>query len=145
MNAAEAKTVLRALVADDSLDIHELVEAFLGMERDQWEITRAHSGIETIERFNPSFDFILLDYMMPGRNGLDTGRALRNKSFTGPMVIWSSAGVIVPFDEAEAVAIRVLDKGQVEKLIEIIRDIARQARQADLVKHPRKRDRDDGL
>ena len=52
---------------------------------------------------------------------------------------------MVPSDDAEALPIRVLDKAQVEKLIEIIRDIARQARQADLVKHPRKRVRDDGL
>lgn len=126
MNPATTETKLRVLVADDSLDIHELVDAFLGVEPDPWEITRAHSGTEAIKRFNPSFDFILLDYMMPGLNGLDTGRALRNKGFTGPMVIWSSAGVMVPFDEAEVLAIRVLDKGQIEKLIEVIRDVARQ-------------------
>ncbi|MEM9214466.1 MAG: response regulator [Cyanobacteria bacterium P01_F01_bin.150] len=62
----------RILLIDDEPDIHTIVELGLMMEA-AWEMLTASSGDEGVEvAINEQPDAVLLDAMMPGRDGLAT-------------------------------------------------------------------------
>lgn len=70
--------IIRVLIADD----HEIVRAGLAqLLADQWDIEiagEAANGDELIEMIRrESFDVILLDIAMPGKNGIDCLRIIR--------------------------------------------------------------------
>ena len=68
----------RVLIADDNEANVELLEAYLGDSGLDVEIAVAVDGQDTLEKaasFKP--DLILLDVMMPGKNGWEVTRELR--------------------------------------------------------------------
>ncbi|MEO7103317.1 MAG: response regulator [Gemmatimonadaceae bacterium] len=70
---------LRILVVDDNHDNAEIVRAYLESTND-FAVTVAHDGDEAIARYHDSpFDVILLDVMMPGRDGWDVCRAIKSE------------------------------------------------------------------
>ena len=69
----------RILVADDDHSIAELVRMYLAKQG--FEVVVAHDGNEVTDHLrNAEFDLIVLDIMMPGPNGLQVLRALRQRS-----------------------------------------------------------------
>ena len=75
---AEATPALRILVADDNSDSAESLVMLLGLYGH--ETHRAHDGLEAVEaaaRLKP--DVILLDIGMPGLNGYDAARRIREQ------------------------------------------------------------------
>ena len=70
----------RILVADDEASIREFV--VINLEHSNYEVVQAADGIEAWEAFESSdeaFDLALLDIMMPGMDGLELCRRIRER------------------------------------------------------------------
>ena len=108
----------KILIVDDDNHIAELISLYL--EKEMFETKIAEDGdeaLEYFERFQP--DLVLLDLMLPGRDGYDVCREIRAKRDT-PIIMLSAKGetfdkvlglelgaddyVIKPFDSKELVA-----------------------------------------
>ncbi|MCC7299576.1 MAG: response regulator transcription factor [Verrucomicrobia bacterium] len=81
------------LVVEDEEDIRELVR--YNLERENFDVTEAESGeaaLKSLAQKKP--DLILLDIMLPGKNGLQICRELKkNKSFCDiPVVMMTARG-----------------------------------------------------
>src|SRR5262245_22287005 len=63
----------RVLVVDDSATMRSIVRRLLTGTRFPLEIVEAPEGIDALKQIaNDKFDFVFLDYNMPGLNGLET-------------------------------------------------------------------------
>jgi len=63
----------RVLVVDDSATMRGIVRKLLSASRFRLEIAEAPEGIEALKQCSSgSFDFVFLDYNMPGLNGIET-------------------------------------------------------------------------
>ena len=89
---------MRILIADDSALIRERLIAELA-ESGFFTVDQAQTGDEAIELFvahKP--DIVILDINMPGKNGLEALTAIRSKSMSAVVAIYSS------FDQPRFVA-----------------------------------------
>jgi two-component system, OmpR family, alkaline phosphatase synthesis response regulator PhoP len=69
----------RVLVVDDDVKTVELVKLYLN--RDGYRVITAYNGKDALQLARESHpDLIVLDIMLPGMNGLDVCRTLRNES-----------------------------------------------------------------
>jgi len=77
---------LRILVIEDEAKIsHALKE---GLERAQYEVATARTGEEGFYLASTqSFDLVLLDLMLPGRDGLEIMATLRSREWKTPVMI----------------------------------------------------------
>ncbi len=81
------------LVVDDEEDILELVQ--YNLAREGYQVKGASSGEEALKKAaKESFDLIVLDLMLPGIDGLEVARQLRNdkKNQHVPIVMLSAKG-----------------------------------------------------
>lgn len=71
---------IRILVVDDEEQMTSFIASYLHNEG--YSVKQAHSGAEALRALeeSPGFDLVLLDWMMPGMNGLDVCRQLRRLS-----------------------------------------------------------------
>ena len=70
---------MRVLVADDHDLVRETIAAFL--EREGFDEVRMASTLDealAATKASGAFDLVLIDYDMPGMNGLETVRAIKN-------------------------------------------------------------------
>ncbi|WP_066175386.1 response regulator [Bacillus marinisedimentorum] len=80
----------KLLVVDDEERIRRLLRMYL--ERENYQIEEAADGEEALEKaLNDDFDLILLDLMMPGKDGLEVCRDLRDKKAT-PVIMLTAKG-----------------------------------------------------
>jgi two-component system alkaline phosphatase synthesis response regulator PhoP len=83
--------VKKILIADDEPDILEIVQ--YNLQNEGYEVATAKNGNEAIDlakRFNP--DLIILDIMMPGKNGIDVCNILRTQpAFNDTLIIFLTA------------------------------------------------------
>lgn len=81
----------KVLIADDEPDILEIIE--FNLQQEGYEVVTAKNGDEAIEKAkktNP--DLIILDIMMPGKNGIDVCNLLRNMpAFKETLIVFLSA------------------------------------------------------
>ncbi len=81
----------KILIADDEPDILEILQ--FNLEEEGYEVTIANNGQEAIEKaktFKP--DLIILDVMMPHKNGIETCKALRSYSdFKNTIIVFLTA------------------------------------------------------
>jgi DNA-binding response OmpR family regulator len=69
----------RVLLVDDDVRLHELLTNFL--EQNDVEVKGAHTGLEGLAALDAGvFDAVLLDVMMPGIDGLEVVKRIRQKS-----------------------------------------------------------------
>ena len=83
----------KVLVVDDEKDIRELVKYNLAQEG--YRVTTVGSGEEALQQANSTMpDLIILDLMLPGIDGLDVCRELKNDSKTAhiPIVMLTVKG-----------------------------------------------------
>ncbi len=79
----------RVLVADDEDEIRSMLVMCLKSEG--WVVAEAASGDEALERCrHESFDVAVLDYMMPGMNGLQVARSLRFEGIRLPTILFTA-------------------------------------------------------
>jgi CheY-like chemotaxis protein len=90
--------VPRVLVVDDEDDFLELSELFLAA--DGWGVIKAHSAEEAMKavREEPP-DFALVDLYIPGRDGFEVLRELRNEPTTEDIPVFATTAA--DLDDAE--------------------------------------------
>lgn len=76
------------LVEDEESLVNVLT---LNLEMENYEVEVAINGAEAIEKFNESFDLVILDVMLPEINGFDVCSIIRKKSQT-PILFISAKG-----------------------------------------------------
>ena len=80
----------RILLADDDSVLAELLTDYLSAEG--FEVTHAENGVKAVEyATHQSFDLIVLDVMMPEKNGFDALRDIRQKEPT-PVLMLTARG-----------------------------------------------------
>jgi two-component system, OmpR family, alkaline phosphatase synthesis response regulator PhoP len=83
--------VKKILIADDEPDIIEIIR--YNLQNEGYEVETAKNGNEAIEkakRFNP--ELIILDIMMPGKNGIEVCNILRlQPAFNDTLIIFLTA------------------------------------------------------
>lgn len=80
----------RILLADDDTELGDMLADYLG--REGFEVELAHDGSAALARaLADEYDLLILDIMMPGRNGLDVLRELRTHSML-PVLILTARG-----------------------------------------------------
>ncbi len=81
---------IRILIVDDEERIRRLLKMYL--ERESYLIDEAEDGNEALEKaFANDYDIILLDLMMPGKDGIEVCRELREKKTT-PVIMLTAKG-----------------------------------------------------
>ena len=77
------------LLVEDDKDINEMIHIHLS--REGYIVTQAYDGEEAVQRLaqSTSFDLILLDLMLPKRNGMDILQLVRRNSVV-PVLILSA-------------------------------------------------------
>lgn len=77
---------MRVLVADDEHDMARALEAML--KRDGYEVDVVHDGQAALDFGGTgTYDCLVLDLMMPKRDGLDVVRTLRRRGMRTPILI----------------------------------------------------------
>jgi two-component system response regulator CpxR len=80
----------KLLIADDDVDLCALLQTYLGAEG--FDVYTVHDGLTALERATAeAFDLIILDVMMPGKNGLDVLKQLRKRHLT-PVLMLTARG-----------------------------------------------------
>ncbi|MBI1805682.1 MAG: response regulator [Ignavibacteria bacterium] len=81
---------IRILLVEDNKDFAKLVQVYLQrFEKDRFEVTWKENYAETMAELKShqnNFDIILMDYFLPGKNGLEITRELLEKRFRIPVV-----------------------------------------------------------
>ncbi|HIR60519.1 MAG TPA: response regulator transcription factor [Candidatus Faecivivens stercoravium] len=78
------------LIVEDEFDIRELLEAYLTNEG--YKVIAAEDGEEALERFqDESPDLVLLDLLLPGLDGFQVCRAIREESDL-PVIMLTALG-----------------------------------------------------
>ncbi len=81
---------VKILVVDDEERIRRLLKMYL--EREEYSIDEAEDGNEALTKaIANDYDVILLDLMMPGKDGLEVCRELREKKAT-PVIMLTAKG-----------------------------------------------------
>lgn len=81
---------MKILVVDDEERIRRLLKMYL--EREGYMIDEAEDGNEALAKaINNDYDLVLLDLMMPGKDGVEVCRELREKKTT-PVIMLTAKG-----------------------------------------------------
>ncbi|MEN8162754.1 MAG: response regulator transcription factor [Acidobacteriota bacterium] len=80
----------KILLVDDDVELCRLVSEFL--EGEGWEVAAVHDGELGVERIlGEGWDLVILDIMLPGCNGLDVLRRIRERTLV-PVVMLTARG-----------------------------------------------------
>lgn len=83
----------KILVAEDETRIRTLLRMYL--EKMQCSVEEADNGIDALEKaIHNHYDLILLDVFMPGKNGLEVLKELRQTKSTPVIVLTAQGGEI---------------------------------------------------
>ena len=81
---------MKILITDDDVELCELLKEYL--EHEDMQVTFCHDGQTAIEKvLSENFDLLILDVMMPVKNGFDTLSELR-KSTDMPVIMLTAKG-----------------------------------------------------
>ena len=87
---AKDKKMYNVLIADDNLQIVSILKEYC--KKNNFNVTLAHDGEETLEKIrNNKFDIVLLDIMMPKKNGFDVCKEVRTFSNV-PIIMITARG-----------------------------------------------------
>lgn len=83
---------LHILLVDDEEDVVEVVSHFL--EQEGFNVHKAYTGTEAMEKVTPDIDLIVLDIMLPEMDGYEVCRRLRGRVETEliPIIFLSAKG-----------------------------------------------------
>lgn len=79
----------KILLVDDDRELTSLLQELLEMEG--FIVLVAHDGEQALELLDDSVDLLLLDIMMPKRNGIDTLKELR-QTYQTPVIMLTARG-----------------------------------------------------
>ncbi|MGL4859257.1 MAG: envelope stress response regulator transcription factor CpxR [Enterobacteriaceae bacterium] len=79
----------KILIVDDDLELTALLRELLELEG--FEVVLAHDGEQALAVLDDSIDLLLLDIMMPKKNGIDTLKELR-QNYQTPVIMLTARG-----------------------------------------------------
>ncbi|AJE04010.1 response regulator transcription factor [Geobacter pickeringii] len=84
---------MHLLVIEDEKKVAEALRK--GLEAEQYRVTVAHTGEEGFFQLNADvFDLVILDLMLPGRDGIEVLTTLRRRGFEAPVLILSARDAV---------------------------------------------------
>ena len=91
LNFIKMSTTKKILIADDEPDILEILQ--FNLQQVGYEVTTAKSGDDAIEKAKKTEpDLIILDIMMPGKNGIEACKQLRSMpAFQQTLIVFLTA------------------------------------------------------
>jgi PAS domain S-box-containing protein len=97
------EALIRVLHVDDDADFLNTAKQILEMQG-SFQVETARSVEEALEKMKKTFDVIVSDYVMPGKNGLDFLKELKDSGCNIPFILFTGKG-------REEVAIKALNLG----------------------------------
>jgi DNA-binding NarL/FixJ family response regulator len=110
----------RILVVDDNAAVRRALRNLLETQ-DDWKVCdEASDGLEAVAKFDKEkFDVIVLDFQMPGMNGLDAAKQITSRSPTTPILMVTLHHSPELAEEARKVGIRgICTKADIECVVE---------------------------
>jgi len=84
----------RILCVEDNRDSREMIATLLRGTSDDYEVTAVETAAEALAlNGKSSFDLYILDIWLPGMDGVDLCRRLRERGVTQPIMFFSAMGV----------------------------------------------------
>jgi len=84
----------RILCVEDNRDSREMIATLLRGTSDAYEVTAVETAAEALALNGKSnFDLYILDIWLPGMDGVDLCRRLRERGVTNPIMFFSAMGV----------------------------------------------------
>lgn len=84
---------MRILVIEDERKVAEALKK--GLEAERYEVTVAYTGEEGFFQLNAAvFDLVLLDLMLPGRDGIEILATLRKRGIETPVLILTARDAV---------------------------------------------------
>ena len=82
------------LVVEDEENVHSFLK--LELEYEGYEVTICENGREAYERIKKNvYDMVLLDLMLPGMNGLEVCRRIREDGITVPVIMLTARDTVM--------------------------------------------------
>ncbi|MGL5886167.1 MAG: winged helix-turn-helix domain-containing protein [Bombilactobacillus sp.] len=79
---------MKLLMVEDNRSVSEMMSMFF--QKEQWESAFAYDGDEALEMFNQQvqdWDIVTLDLNLPGKDGMEVAKEIREKSKTVPIIM----------------------------------------------------------
>jgi len=84
---------MRLLIIEDEQKVAQALKE--GLEREHYEVSVAHTGEDGFYLLNAqTFDLVVLDLMLPGRDGLEILTTLRKKGIETPVLILTARDAV---------------------------------------------------
>lgn len=111
----------RLLIVDDQDDVRLILQILL--EDQGWDTEQATSGEHALGRADlaAQFDALVIDYRMPGLDGMEVARKFREAGFKRPIIICSAYLNPQVESEARTVGAATVSKSDLRELVETIR------------------------
>ncbi len=90
----------KILLIDDEEIVHLTIARIL--KSDSYDIEHAYSAQEGLNKINNEYDLIICDVIMPGLNGINVLKNIKNKNYRAKVIMLS--GFASKKDEEEALA-----------------------------------------
>lgn len=88
----EAKA--RILCVEDNRDSREMIATLLRQSNQQYQVTAVETAAEALAmNGKEQFDLYILDIWLPGMDGVELCRRLRERGVTNPIMFFSAMGV----------------------------------------------------
>lgn len=101
------------LLVDDNYLARMMIGAIIAELRPQWTVTEAENASEAMQRINASgigFDAILIDFGIPGMNGLELAAKIRESGIAAPIAM-VTANIQKPVrDKAKSLGAAFIEK-----------------------------------
>jgi CheY-like chemotaxis protein len=96
------RTPKRVLIVDDSTTMRSIVRKILSASRYALEVSEADEGIAALKNIDRGVDLVLLDYNMPGFNGIETLTEIKRVAPQVNVVMMTSTESAAVANQAEA-------------------------------------------
>jgi DNA-binding response OmpR family regulator len=84
----------RILCVEDNRDAREMIAALLRQSNEDYQVTAVETAAEALAlNMKQQFDLYILDIWLPGMDGVELCRRLREKGVTNPIMFFSAMGV----------------------------------------------------
>ena len=96
------RTPKRVLIVDDSTTMRSIVRKILSASRYALDVSEADEGIAALKNIDRGVDLVLLDYNMPGFNGIETLTEIKRVAPQVSVVMMTSTENAAVANQAEA-------------------------------------------